>query len=198
MNGKPAVMPTWKLNLTETAVVAGLVTLSVLGRLLWHPAHVAPVAAAALFAGFFLRSRLVALIVPLLSMAISDIFIGAYNTNIMVAVYIGMCLPIALAHVLRKEVSVPRLVGCSLASSVAFFLISNGAEWTFGALYSHDLKGLGQCFYNALPFFRNTVAGDLLWTSLLFAAHGLIVNRLRLAPPDIDIYDTPVRVKVRK
>lgn len=191
-------MPKWKLVLTETAVVAALILLSVTARLVWHPAQVAPVAAAALFAGFFLRSRLVALIVPLLAMAISDAFIGTYNLKIMVAVYAGLCLPIAWAHVLRKEISVPRLVGCSLASSVAFFLISNSAEWMFGSLYAHDLAGLQRCFYNALPFFRNTVAGDLLWTSILFAAHGLILNRLRIAPPKFDIYDTPVPVKVRK
>jgi hypothetical protein len=191
-------MHKWKLALTETVVVAALVVLSTMGRLMWHPAQVAPVAAAALFAGYFLRSRLVALIVPLVSMAISDAFIGPYNLKIMVAVYAGLGLPIALAYVLRKEVTIGRLVGCSLASSMAFFFISNGAEWAFGSLYTRDAEGLQQCFVNALPFLRNTIAGDLLWTSALFAVHGLIVNRLRMTPPEFDVYDTPVPVKVRR
>jgi hypothetical protein len=191
-------MHKWKLALTETTVVVLLVTLGVAGRLLWHPAQVAPIAAAALFAGYFLRSRLVAMAVPLLAMAISDAVIGPYNLKIMMAVYAGLCLPVALSHFLRKDVSVPRVVGCSLAGSVAFFLLSNGAEWAWGSLYSPDAEGLQRCFQQALPFFRNTLAGDLLWTSILFAAHGLIVNRLRITPPDMNTYDTPARVRVRK
>ncbi len=191
-------MQKWKLALTEVALVVLLVSVSAAGRLLWHPAQVAPVAAAALLAGFVLRSRWLALCVPLLAMAISDAFIGVYNYNIMAAVYAAMCLPVLFSAFLKKEISVPRLLGCSLASSVSFFLISNGAEWAFGSLYAQDAAGLERCFTMALPFFRNTLIGDLLWTSVLFAVHGLVVNRLRVAAPDIDTFDTPVRVRVRK
>jgi hypothetical protein len=48
----------------------------------------------------------------------------------------------------------------------------------------------------ALPFFRNTLMSDLVWTSILFAAHGLIASRLRLSPPDD--YGTLAPVRVRK
>lgn len=191
-------MQKWKLALTEVAVVILLVSIGAAGRLLWHPAQVAPVAAAGLLAGVVLRSRLLALCVPLFSLAISDAFIGVYNYYIMAAVYAAMCLPVLLATFLKKEISIPRLLGCSLAASVSFFLISNGAEWAFGSLYAHDAAGLERCFTMALPFFRNTLVGDLLWTSILFAAHGLVVNRLRVNSPDIDTFHTPVRVRVRK
>jgi hypothetical protein len=191
-------MQKWKLALTETALVVVLIAVSVAGRLLWHPTQMAPVAAAGLLAGFLLRSRWLALCVPLLSMAISDVFLGSYNYNIMAAVYAAMCLPVLLSIALKKEVSIPRLVGCSLACSVSFFLISNTAEWAWGSLYSQDAAGLQQCFVMALPFFRNTLIGDLLWISVLFAVHGLVVNRLHVAPPEIDTFDTPARVKVRK
>ena len=191
-------MQKWKLALTEFAIVVLLISVAAAGRLLWHPAQVAPVAAAALFAGFVLRSRWLALAVPILAMAISDVFIGAYNYNIMAAVYAAMCLPVLFSYILKKEVSMPRIVACSLASSVSFFVISNGAEWVFGSLYSLDASGLERCFTMALPFFRNTLIGDLLWTSVLFAIHGLVINRLRVAPPEIDTFDTPVKVRVRK
>lgn len=191
-------MHRWKLAMTEVAVIVTLVALSVAGRLLWHPAQVAPVAAAALLAGVALRSRWLALCVPLASMAISDVFIGGYNHKIMAAVYFAMCLPVLYSTFLKKHINVQRLAACSLASSVGFFVISNGAEWMWGSLYSHDAEGLERCFTLALPFFRNTLIGDLLWTSILFAAHGLLVNRLRVAPPEVDTFDTPVRVRVRK
>jgi hypothetical protein len=36
-------------------------------------------------------------------------------------------------------------------------------------MYAHDLGGLIHCYVAALPFLYNTVAGDMLWTTLLFA-----------------------------
>jgi hypothetical protein len=35
-------------------------------------------------------------------------------------------------------------------------------------MYAHDLHGLVHCYVAALPFLGNTVAGDMLWTTLLF------------------------------
>jgi hypothetical protein len=37
-------------------------------------------------------------------------------------------------------------------------------------MYAHDLQGLVLCYVAALPFFYNTVAGDALWTTLLFGS----------------------------
>lgn len=191
-------MPKWKLALTETAVALLLIAVAVTGRMVWHPAQVAPVAAAALFAGFYLRSRWLALCVPLAAMALSDAWIGVYNYKIMTAVYLGLCVPVLLATILRRDLSLPRLIGCSLLASVVHFVLSNGAEWAYGSMYTHDAEGLALCFYQALPFFRNTMAGDLLWTSVFFAVHGLIANRLQITPPRFETFDTLAPVKVRK
>jgi hypothetical protein len=167
-----------KLVGIEIAVALVLVALCVAGRLVWHPAHVAPVAATALFAGFFFRSRWLALAVPLTAMLLSDMAIGFYSPMIMAAVYLSLCFPIALRRFLRAEVTLGRLIGCSLASSMVLFVVSNAAVWQFGGLYEHHAAGLVQCFTNALPFFRNTLAGDLMWTAILFSAHGIIAYTL--------------------
>jgi hypothetical protein len=191
-------MPKWKLTLADTAVAFTLIAVAVAGRMVWHPAQVAPVAAAALFAGFYLRSRWLAMFVPLAAMAISDMWLGAYNFKIMMAVYLGLCVPVLLASVLRRDLTLPRLIGCSLAASVVHFVLSNGAEWAYGSLYTHDAEGLALCFYQALPFFRNTMVGDLLWTSVFFAVHGLIASRWRITPPSFETFDTLAPVRVRK
>jgi hypothetical protein len=162
----------------EVAVALALIAMSVAGRLLWHPAHVAPVAAAALFAGFFLRSRLLALAVPLTAMLISDLAIGFYHPAVMASVYAALSFPILLRRVLRSDVTVLRLIGCSLASSMVLFVLSNAAVWQFGGLYDQSSAGLLACYTNALPFLRNTLAGDLVWTAVLFSAHGLIAYKL--------------------
>src|SRR5262245_35392811 len=60
--------------------------------------------------------------------------------------------------------SVAVLLSLCLASSVTFFLTTNFAVWAFEGIYSHDLAGLTACYVAALPFFKNTIIGDLFWT----------------------------------
>src|SRR5690606_21921883 len=62
------------------------------------------------------------------------------------------------------------MVGCS----IAFFVLSNFAVWAFSGMYSHDLAGLTQCYVLALPFFQNSLAGDLFWTAVLFGGAWMI------------------------
>jgi hypothetical protein len=55
-----------------------------------------------------------------------------------------------------------------LSSSLLFYATTNFAVWAFSGMYAHDLHGLVLCYVAALPFLWNTVAGDALWTTLLF------------------------------
>jgi hypothetical protein len=127
--------------------------------------------------------------VPLAIMLISNFYEEAVDLRVAAACIAGMCFPVLLRPVLASRLSVPRLVACSALASLAFFLLSNGAVWLFSPMYSPDLAGLSRCFTNALPFFRNTFAGDLTWTAVLFSAHALLTtlagerfNRLAYIP----------------
>jgi len=78
----------------ELAVFGGLVLAGSLTRLLLTDLpNFAPVAAMALFAGYFFRSRRVALLVPVAVMGISDLFIGSYDWQMMALVYGALMLP---------------------------------------------------------------------------------------------------------
>lgn len=151
----------------------------------------APVAALALFAGYFFRSRVVAVAVPALVMMISDSIIGGYAWWIMLTVYGMLAMPVLLRGVLRKYLSLEgsswrpiarSLVGltaCSLASSIPFFLVTNFPAWLAFGTYDRTLFGLLHCYYQAIPFFRFTVMGDLTFAILLFGGYALAVNLLR-------------------
>jgi hypothetical protein len=41
-------------------------------------------------------------------------------------------------------------------------------------MYSLDLAGLTQCYVLALPFFQNSLIGDLFWTAVLFGGAWMI------------------------
>ncbi len=58
--------------------------------------------------------------------------------------------------------------------SVVFFLISNSGIWVAGKLYPLTMSGLAACYVAALPFFRNSIMGDLAYAALMFGSYHLL------------------------
>ena len=57
-----------------------------------------------------------------------------------------------------------------MLSSILFFIVTNFGVWLTGGgwFYPKTWQGLIECYTLAIPFFRNTVAGDLVYTAVLF------------------------------
>ena len=178
-----------KLTILEAAVFVTLVWAGVALR--WHFAYLpnfAPVAAIALFAGYFFRSALVGLAVPLLVMLISDTKLGGYHPIMMVTVYTMLALPVAARGFLRKRLAadsaswrkrlanVAGLVGCAIVASMAFFIATNFATWVFSGMYEHTASGLMRCYVQALPFLRYTLTGDVGFATVLFSGYALAMS----------------------
>jgi hypothetical protein len=70
---------------------------------------------------------------------------------------------------LRENAKPLPVIGAALASSVSFFVVSNFAVWAAYNMYPKNLGGLLTSYTLALPFFRNAVEGDLLFTAAMFA-----------------------------
>ena len=73
--------------------------------------------------------------------------------------------------------SIITIVSKSLMASLSFYLVSNFGVWLFTGMYEKSLVGLAQCYTFALPFFRSTLMGDLLFSSVLFGAFYLVQAR---------------------
>jgi hypothetical protein len=43
-----------------------------------------------------------------------------------------------------------------------------------GNMYAKNLAGLAQCYVMAIPFFRNTVLGDLFYTVMMFGGYKIV------------------------
>ena len=155
-------------------LMLALVIFGVVFRLAAIAPNFAPIAACALLAGAVIADRRLALLVPLTAMLISDLLIGSYQPQVMIAVYAGLTLPVLLGRYLQHKRSVLRIGGLAALGSVTFFLVSNFAVWAFVGWYPLTADGLASCYASALPFFRNTLAGDLFWSFSLFAAYGLL------------------------
>lgn len=166
---------------TDLALMAFLIGFGVVTRLLPHAPGFLPVAASALFAGRMLRIPALAVVVPVAAMAISGLVLGFEDWRVLLVVYAALALP-AVAGILSRRWSgiLPTAV-VMIACSLTFFAASNLAVWAFGAMYSHDMAGLTQCYVAALPFLQNTVAGDLFWSAVLFGGAWALQNGAILA-----------------
>jgi hypothetical protein len=49
--------------------------------------------------------------------------------------------------------------------------------WLFSGFYPLTGAGLTACYAAAIPFFQNTVAGDLFYAALLFGGFALLRRR---------------------
>ena len=146
-----------------------LLFLAALSRIVPHPVNVAPITAIALFAGVYLE-RKHTFIIPIAAMLISDYFIGFYNA--MIWVYLSVIMIGFIGLWLNRHRGVLPTIGASLAGSVLFFIVTNLGVWI--SWYPHTLTGFIGCYTVAIPFFRNTMLGDLGYVTVLFGIYELV------------------------
>lgn len=135
-------------------------------RLVPHPPNFTPIGAMALFSGAYLGRRSLALVAPLAAMILSDAVIGFYSGFWIT--YLAVALIVLVGSLALSRVSVLRVGVAAVASSVLFFLVSNFGTWALSGMYPHTIPGLSACYVAAIPFFQNTIAGDLFYATLLF------------------------------
>ncbi len=165
--------------MTLHALVAyGLVLVGVMSRLAPHPANVTPVIAVALFSGAILPRR-AAVFVPLVAVILSDWLIG-YDPQLPWNWLAVGCVT-GIGWALRQRRSVLRVGGAALSGSTLFFLVSNFGVWLAGQLYPLTREGLLSCYLAGLPFYRNMLLGDLLYTGAFFGGYALL-QRYALSP----------------
>jgi len=152
-----------------------LILLGIICRFLPHPANFAPIVAIAIFGALYLPKKW-SVILPLAAMFASDIFIGFYTWQIMLSVYFSFILIAGIGLLVRKNKKFHTILGGTLLGSVIFFLLTNFAVWAFGTMYLHNLSGLIQSYYMALPFFRNSLLGDIFYTAILVGGYEFILK----------------------
>ena len=164
---------------TQLLFAAALVVFAIATRLIFNALHFYSfnaVMAAGLFAGAYLGSRKTGILIPLVAMLATDIAIGFYDWRLMAFVYASIALAFFLGQFYSKNRTLPRFVGSVLGGSALFFILTNGAVWLLAteAIYPKSLSGLIECYTAGIPFYRNALMGDLLWSTVLFGSYELL------------------------
>lgn len=154
-----------------------LVILATVTRLIPHPYNFTAVGAVALFTGANLKKN--NYWVPIIAMLVSDLILGFHAT--MPYVYGSFALIILLGHTIKNKQTVLTVPLASITASIVFFLVTNFGAWEVSmAMYPHTLNGLIECYIAGIPFFKNTLFGDLVYTTVIFSAYyysSLTVNK---------------------
>ena len=147
-----------------------LILIGVLMRLLPHPANFAPITALAFFGAVYLPKRY-GFILPIVAIFVSDLFLGFYGIT-MLFVYGSFLLSGLIGFAIRKHTSFLSVVGGSLLASISFFLITNFGVWVSqSSAYPKTFEGLMLCYMAGVPFFRNTLIGDLFFSGVFFGGY---------------------------
>ena len=154
------------VNNSRILALLSAILLAAALRLVPHPPNFTPIGAMALFSGAYLGRRALAFVAPLGAMLLSDALLGFYSGFWITYLAIGLVVLIGWLALSRVS---PLLVGAAaIASSITFFLVSNFGTWALSGMYPHSGAGLAACYIAAIPFFQNTLAGDLFYATLLF------------------------------
>ncbi|MDR2511175.1 MAG: hypothetical protein LBC89_01670 [Bacteroidales bacterium] len=140
-----------------------------------------PIAAIALFGGTYFNKKKLALLLPLLILAVTDAIIGIYAPVTMAAVYLSFIFTGIIGIVLSKKITKINVIGATLLSSVTFFLVTNFAAWISGFCgYPMTFSGLIYCYEMGLPFFRNDLLATLLYSGILFGTFELVKSKYKI------------------
>ena len=171
-------------------IIALMVLVAAMSRLLPHPPNVTAVGATALFGAAYFAKKYWAFLIPFLALWISDLVLnnvvyGAFTegftmfSSYMIWTYSAFGLIILLGSSVLKKVKPLNLLGASLGASTIFFLLTNFGTWyaNFGDIYANNFTGLMAAYAAGLPYFLNTIVGDLFYVGVLFGAFELVKQR---------------------
>jgi hypothetical protein len=187
-----------KINKSILVSFILLVVVSALYRA-WdgRPFGFAPQMAMAIFGGAVIKDKRWAILMPLLSIFLSDLLYEVLYINGLSTIkgfYFGdgqvtnylLILGLTLFGFLMRRINILNVIAFSISGSLLYFITSNFFTWLGGGGFARPKTwdGLLLCYNDALAFYReyglikgfagNIVLGDLFFSFILFGSYYLL------------------------
>ena len=164
-----------KNHKTQFGIIAILIILAVLSRIIEHPFNFTPIAAIILFGAAHFNKKWQVFLVPFCATFISDLWIsgGYFNIWIYGSYFLIMILGMRLYN---NKVSTSNVIGGAIGSSLIFFIVSNFGVW----MHPLYIKSLMTCYIDAIPFYQNTLAGNLFYSVVLFGSYYALQTKFKI------------------
>jgi len=163
-------------------VSVAFLVIAVALRFMPHYYNVSAVGALGMFVGCF-WSLPMGILMALAAMGVSDLFahwagvhsMGAYDPTLMLFVYFAIACSALVGRLLKGRVSLASVPLAAIATTLAFFLLTNFASWLDPLMaYERTLSGLMRCYYMAIPFAQNTLIGNVLYSALFLGSYAIL------------------------
>jgi len=165
-------------------IAAVLVVLAAILKVITYPNSFNPIIAIALFSGAVITDKKIAFAMPLLAMFAADLMLEIFNIAPgfygigQLGNYAALLFVTVLGFNLKK-INVINVAGFSIAASLLFFFLSNTNAFIFDSfhLYERSFKGWVDCIVAGLPFLKNRIPTDLIFSGLLFGGYIFLFRR---------------------
>ena len=144
-----------KKNLQSFFFIFFFLTIS---RLIPHEPNFTPILSISILGFLFSTILSVKLLIVLGSMFFSDLIIGTHD--FIIYVYFSLILLIIVSN--SKNYIYMMFLG-----PLIFFIITNFGVWLNSWYYTKNINGLIECFYMAIPFFKNTILSTFFYCILI-------------------------------
>ena len=144
-----------KKNLESFFFIFFFLTIS---RLIPHEPNFTPILSISILGFLFSTILSVKVLIVLGSMFFSDLIIGTHD--FIIYVYFSLILLIIVSN--SKNYIYMMFLG-----PLIFFIITNFGVWLNSWYYTKNINGLIECFYMAIPFFKNTILSTFFYCILI-------------------------------
>ena len=169
-------------------IIICIIVLAVFSRIIPHYPNFTPLCAIALFGAKYFKNFHLAIIIPLFSLWISDFIInnfilGSYFDGIIFFYpgyfwqYGSFILISLFGRFSLKKISLFKLFGVSISSSLIFFLITNFGVWVSTTFYSKTFMGLYFCYVAGIPFYIGTLFSSIFYSFFLFGLYEYLIGK---------------------
>lgn len=174
---------------TSTLLIVAvlLIIVAALSRVFMYPDNFSPIIGMAIFAGAVIKDRRLAFALPLAAMFLSDVLFEVFNIapgfwGWGQLVGYGILALITILAFNMKKINLVSVTGYSLGASLLFFLLSNSAFFIFDNqvfhLYPQTFSGYIASLVAGIPFLKNGIMADLVYSAVLFGTYHLIQHHL--------------------
>lgn len=165
------------INVILAIFMVALVTIARVVNADMHLPNFVPIAAVGLFCGAIIReNRALAFLIPLLGQFLSDVYFqlftsvpGFYDLTGQLFNYGALLCATGLGVIMKQPKPLSTL-GFLMGASVTFFIVSNFGYFAHG-WNGYSFAGLTKTYIDAIPFYKNSLASDIIGGILLFGGY---------------------------
>jgi len=169
----------------DIIILSAVMLALVLIRVYFNIPNFNPLGAIALMGGVLFGRNWLAFLIPVSALFVGDLLLSSNNalnqdylfSASFLTVYASFGVMIALGMLLAKKPSLSGVLGGSLLAAIVFFAVTNAGSWFTLPEYPKTFDGLMAAYTAGIPFFRNTLVSQVLFSIGIYVVYSFATQR---------------------